>query len=83
MFVGRSASSQGLCLLHRLPADTCTRLCHHRHVVIGAERQADAPEAHRALEIELGGAGEGAGGIIMVEGPEEAHALVEIGLGGR
>ena len=68
----------GLRLAERLPAGAGARLRHDRHVVIGPEGQRDAPIAGRALWIELGRFGEGAGRLVMVEGPEQAHALVEI-----
>ena len=52
----------------------------HRHVVVGAEGPGDAPEAGRAAGVELGGAGERARRLVVVEAVGQAQALVEVAL---
>ncbi len=67
-----------LCLVQRLPGDACARLRHRRKVVVGSHGERHAPVAGGARRIELGGPGKGAGRLIVIERPQEAHALIEV-----
>ena len=75
-------------LLCRLP-DGQLRLLHHLpgqllalgvggKVDVGPERERDAPQAHRALGVDLRAALEGADRLFVIEGIGEAQALIEI-----
>ncbi len=67
-------------LAERIPGDARAGLGHQRHVVIGTQGERDAPVTGGTVGIELGRSGEGARCLVMVEGPEQAHPLVEIAL---
>jgi hypothetical protein len=73
----RRLACMHLRLLQRLPGDCGSRRRHHRQVIVGADGQRDAPPAHRALRIERCRFGEGTRRLVVVEGPEEAHTLIE------
>ena len=66
--------------LQRLPGDLGPRLGHDGHVVVGADRQRHAPIARGADRIALGRGGERAGRLVVVERPEQPHALIEVSL---
>ena len=63
-------------LVHRLP-DLGLRRRVVGGVDVGSERVGDAPVAHRALRIELGGVAERRGRLAVVEAERERQSLVE------
>ena len=54
-----------------------------RRVDVGAERQGHAPVGHGEIRIEARGLLEGAPRLVVVEGVDEAQALIEVALGER
>ncbi len=62
--------------IHRLPDLGLGRRI-VRGVDVGSERVGDAPVAHRALRIELGGMAERRRRLAVVEAERERHALIE------
>ena len=67
-----------LCLVQRLPGDACARLGQRRNVVVRSYGERHTPVARGACRIELRGAGKGAGRLVVIERPQEAHALIEV-----
>ena len=80
LFDGRSRGCVLLCPVECVPRNLRTRFGHDRQVVVRADRQRDAPVAHRARRIERRGLGKRPRRLVVVEGPEQPHALIEIPL---
>ena len=67
-------------LPQRLKGEPHAHLIHAGQVVVRPHGQRDAPVAGRAVRVECGGLCERAGRLIVVERPQEAHALIEVRL---
>ncbi len=74
------AGRKQLRLLQPVPGCLGT-LGEHRNVVVGSQGPGHAPEAGSAARVQLGGTGEGAGGLVMVEAKGQPEPLIEKGLG--
>ncbi len=77
---GARGGGEGLRLGQGLPRRLRAILGHDGVVDVGAVRDRDAPEGHRALRVELARAAEGADRLVVVEGVQEREALVEVAL---
>ena len=80
---GRRVRGVLLSFAQCLGGDECARLLHRREVVVRADGQRHAPVTGGTARVELRRLCKGARRLVVIERPQEAHALVEVLLGLR